>query len=105
MTKASWKEDYTVNITNGTGKVKLTFSMKRGFLDDVKVTRPGDPIESVAVTIPSSGLGTYCSLYPLDFSDTGTNDNNFKAYVVTGIDGNNITLQKLTTKVKTSLTL
>ncbi len=100
LTKASWKEDYTVNITNGTGKVKLTFSMKRGFLDDVKVTRPGDPIESVAVTIPSSGLGTYCSLYPLDFSDTGTNDNNFKAYVVTGIDGNNITLQKLTTEVK-----
>lgn len=100
LTKASWKEDYTVNITNGTGKVKLTFSMKRGFLDDVKVTRPGDPIESVSVTIPSSGLGTCCSLYPLDFSDTGTNDNNFKAYVVTGIDGNNITLQKLTTEVK-----
>lgn len=96
---------FEVTISNATTSTKVKFSSasaskNRFYLDEVKVTRPGDPIESVAVTIPSSGLGTYCSLYPLDFSDTGTNDNNFKAYVVTGIDGNNITLQKLTTEVK-----
>ncbi|MBO5538236.1 MAG: hypothetical protein J5971_04235 [Prevotella sp.] len=100
LTNKSWKEDYVVNITEATGSVKLTFSMKRGFLDEVKVTCPGSPISSVNITIPASGIGTYCSEYPLDFSDVATNDLSFKAYTVRSIDGSNITLEKITSKVK-----
>ena len=100
LTNKSWKEDYVVNITEATGSVKLTFSMKRGFLDEVKVTCPGSPISSVNITIPASGIGTYCSEYPLDFSNVATNDFSFKAYTVKRIDGSNITLEKITSKVK-----
>ena len=52
------------------------------------------------ITIPASGIGTYCSEYPLDFSNVVVNDLSFKAYTVKRIDGSNITLEKITSKVK-----
>lgn len=96
---------FTVTISGATVDTKVKFSSaatnkNRFFLDEVKVTCPGSPISSVNITIPASGIGTYCSEYPLDFSDVAVNDLSFKAYTVKSIDGSNITLEKITSKVK-----
>ena len=96
---------FTITISGATVDTKVKFSSavanrNRFFLDEVKVTCPGSPISSVNITIPASGIGTYCSEYPLDFSNVTTNDLSFKAYTVKSIDGSNITLEKITSKVK-----
>lgn len=86
LEKETWNS-YTVNITEGTGDVAITFTMKRGFLDDVKVTKGGAPL---SVTLNASGYATYCSQYPLDF----TGDNDYSAWQITGIseDAGNYTI-------------
>ena len=44
---------------------------------------------TVSATIPSSGWGTYCSSYALDFSDAGTD---VEAYAVSAYDVDNLTI-------------
>ena len=96
MSNSTWS-NYTVNLTEATGSVQLTFSIKRGFLDDVKVTKPGVDISSVTATIPSSGFGTYCCQYPLDLP---ANNEDYKAYIITAVEGNNVTFTKISGEIK-----
>ena len=98
-------DNFELTITEASAGATITFegnasSNSQFFLDEVKVICPGTPISSVNITIPASGIGTYCSEYPLDFSNVTTNDLSFKAYTVKRIDGSNITLEKITSRVK-----
>ena len=82
-----------MNITGVTDEVTLTFTGKRGFLDDVKVTT----IPTYSVTLNASGYATYCSQYPLDF----TNAEGYTAWQITSIsDDKVITFEKVTGSVK-----
>ena len=93
---STWKS-YTVNITEATGVVAITFSMKRGFLDDVKVIEEGATAEPITVKLNSSGYATFCSKYPLDF----TNASGYTAWQITDIsDENVITFEKITRSIK-----
>ncbi len=84
---------YTVNITEATGSVSITFTMKRGFLDDVVVTK-----EDAAITakLNASGYATFCSQYPLDFTTT----NGYTAWQIKAISGETITFEKITGAIK-----
>lgn len=96
LTNGAW-DDYTVNITNGNGNVQITFSMKRGFLDDVKVEAPATPAPTETYTIPASGLGTYCSQYPIDLDEL---PEGVKAYAVTAKGESSVTLTEITGIIK-----
>lgn len=51
---------------------------------------------SLTATLNGSGYATYCSEYPLDFS----NADDYSAWQVKGVDGNAITFEKVTGSVK-----
>ena len=93
LVNGTWNS-YTVNITEATGTVAITFSMKRGFLDDVKVTKAGSPI---TVTLNGYGYATYCSQYPLDFSKAS----GYSAWQITSVGTEGaITFEKVKGSVK-----
>ena len=95
--EASTWNTYTVNISEATGTVAITFAMKRGFLDDVKVIEKGATAPAITATLNGSGYATFCSEYPLDFS--GVTD--FSAWQITGISSSNeITFEQVTGSVK-----
>lgn len=96
LTNGAW-DDYTVNITNGNGNVQITFSMKRGFLDDVKIEAPASGAPTETYTIPSSGLGTYCSQYPINLDEL---PEGVKAYAVTAKGESSVTLTEITGTIK-----
>lgn len=93
--EASTWNTYTVNITGATGEVAITFTMKRGFLDDVVVKKTGVAIQT---TLNGSGYATFCSQYPLDFSDYATAD--YSAWQITSIGSDAITFEQVRGKVK-----
>ena len=53
------------------------------------ITISGDVVKVETATIPSSGWGTYCSSYALDFSDQSTE---VEAYAVSAYDVENLTI-------------
>ena len=91
LDNSTWN-NYTVNIEDVTGEVAITFTMKRGFLDEVKVTDPNASAPTVPVTIASSGYGTYCCQYPLALP---ADNNDFKAYIVTSADDSKVTFSQI----------
>ena len=97
MSNGEWN-NYSVNITDAEGAVAITFSMKRGFLDDVKVVEEGAAAPTATVTLSSTGYATYCSPYPLDFS--GNDHSKYRAWYVSGIDNTTVTFSEITGKVK-----
>lgn len=98
MNKKQWNNlSATITATSTTMTVQFTASNNRFFLDEVRLTRPGDPINSVEATIPLSGFGTYCSVYPLDLDLL---DEDAKAYIVTSVEGTNVTLKRITGTIK-----
>ena len=99
MENNAWSE-YTTTVKAAAGS-KLTFkstgiSYGRFFLDDVVVTNPNAEAPTIPVTLNSSGYATFCSLYPLDF----TNATDYSAWIVTGVNGSDITFVQLTGSVK-----
>ena len=99
MTKGVFN-DYEVTITGATAETKLNFAGKdasnsRFFLDDVVASIKGATIKA---TLNASGYATYCSEYPLDFSDYATAD--YSAWQVTVVSGNEITFEQITGSVK-----
>ena len=94
LTASTWK-NYTVNITEATGTVAITFTMKRGFLDDVVVKDAG---VDLSVTLNASGYATYCSEYPLDFTDS--EDDGYSAWQITSVSGTTITFSQITGSIK-----
>ena len=102
LTKAAFNT-YTATITNATAATKITFeaentSNNRFFLDDVIVTTPEIPAPAISVTLNRQGYATYCSEYPLDFSDNETAD--YSAWQVTGVNGTAITFAQITGSIK-----
>ena len=93
LTNAEWK-DYTVNITGANGDVTLTFTEKRGFLDDILIT------QAASVTLNGSGYATYCSVNPLDFSGSLDATVRYSAWQITGVSGSVITFERITGAIK-----
>ena len=87
---------YTVNIADATGELVLTFSMKRGFLDEIVVASAGGSSATESVTLNAYGYGTYASVNPLDFSG----ENDFTAWEVTNIDKGVVTFNQVTSTIK-----
>ena len=87
---------YTINGASSGDKITINRN-KRFFLDEVKVSATYD-FSFVNVTVPSSGWGTYCSPYPLDFSNAATE---VTAYAVSSYDADarTVTFKKITSKV------
>lgn len=99
LTKGAFNT-FTATITNATAETKIKFeaanaSNNRFFLDDVVVTKAGAPITA---TLNASGYATFCSQYPLDFSDYATAD--YSAWQITSIGSNAITFEQVKGKVK-----
>ena len=94
-----WKE-YSATITPTLNEINITFTVpgkKRFFLDEINVAAPSTS-ETVPVTIPSSGWGTFCYKYPLDFTAASTPEG-LKAYAVSSTSSSNATLTQITEKI------
>ena len=60
-----WKS-YTVNLTEATGEVTLSFeSTKRLYIDDIMLVDTNEPVEPEIITIPVSSVG-YATMYYSD---------------------------------------
>ena len=99
LSNASWTT-YSTTITGATAETRIKFSAaqssnNRFFLDDVVVTKPG---VTLTKTLNSYGYASYCSEYPLDFSDYESAD--FSAWQVTGVSGETINFAQVTGTVK-----
>ncbi len=97
LTDSEWS-NYEVSISGATAGTKIKFSAaqaskNRFFLDDVVVTTTG---ASITATLNGSGYATFCSEYPLDF----TNAEGYTAWQITGVNGEAITFEKVTGAVK-----
>lgn len=79
LTNAEWK-DYSIDILDATGSVTITFTEKRGFLDDIVISQ--DPASTVQLN--KYGYGTYCSVNPMDFSSSSTDG--YTAWRISSID-------------------
>ena len=98
ITASSSLTTKTVNITDAAGAVVIAItSTKRGYVASVKLTQTSD-FDYVDVTVPSSGWGTFCSPYPLDFSNAATE---VTAYAVRDYNApaGTVTFEKITGKV------
>ena len=95
LENGTWN-NYSVDVTGASGEVSITFSMQRGFLDDITVVAEGAAAPAITVTLNASGFATYCSQYPLDFSEA----TDYTAWQVTGVDGADITFDQITGSVK-----
>ena len=93
LTASTWKT-YTIEITNATGSVTISFVGHRGFLDDIKITQA---ITSTTVTT-TGGYATYCYQYPLDLDGIS----GAKAYKVSSLDKENekVMLTEITGTIK-----
>ena len=99
LTKAEFNT-FTATITNATAATTITFeaqnaSNNRFFLDDVVVTKAG---EAITATLNGNGYATYCSEYPLDFSEA----TDYTAWQITSANSstNEIIFEKVTGSVK-----
>ena len=91
LSNGSWNS-YSVNITGATGTIKLTFSGRRGFIDDIKIVQTASSID---VTLNASGFASYCSPFALDLTPGG----DVAAYAVKTIGDNKVKFTKITGKV------
>ena len=99
MTTGKWN-DFSATITPNSSSIKINFSVtdeNRFFLDEINVAAPSTS-ETVNVTIPSSGWGTYCCQWPLDFTE-GSLPDGFKAYAVSSSSSTNVTLTEISQKL------
>lgn len=93
----AWTE-YTTTVKAAAGS-KLKFSVAgRFFLDDVVITDPNAAAPTIAYTIPASGMGTFCSEYPLDLT-TANMPTGVKAYKVSEMNGSKVVLNQITEPV------
>jgi endonuclease I len=99
LSNARWTT-YSTTITGATAETRIKFSAaqssnNRFFLDDVVVTKPG---VTLTKTLNSDGYASYCSEYPLDFSDYESAG--YSAWQVTGVSGETINFAQVTGTVK-----
>ncbi|MDO4981072.1 MAG: Ig-like domain-containing protein [Prevotellaceae bacterium] len=99
MTTGKWN-DFSANITPNSSSIKINFSVtdgKRFFLDEINVAAPSTS-ETVDVTIPASGWGTFCYQYPLDFTVEAIPEG-LKVYAVSSSSTTNVTLSEINQKL------
>ena len=98
MTHNTWN-DFSATIEANANVFTLTFSASKNrfFLDEVKIEAPVSGAPAEQYTIPASGLGTYCSEYPLDLSAL---PEGVKAYVVESQTDESVTLVEAPSNVK-----
>ena len=85
-------------IGTGTGSVVISFNdeTKSIYVKSITLTKA---VDEPAVTFNASGFATFCSQYPLDF--TNAEANGYSAWQITGIDADNkITFEQITGSVK-----
>ena len=98
MTTGQWNDfSATITATSTTLGVEFSASNNRFFLDDVKVEAPASGAPTETYTIPSSGLGTYCSQYPINLDEL---PEGVKAYAVTAKGESSVTLTEITGTIK-----
>ncbi|WP_288280336.1 chitobiase/beta-hexosaminidase C-terminal domain-containing protein [uncultured Prevotella sp.] len=87
--------NFTISgIENASIKIKFaTPSGKRIFIDDVVVSVPG---VDITTKLNAYGYATFCSEYPLDFSEA----TDYTAWQVKGTSDSEITFEKITGSVK-----
>ena len=98
MNTREWN-DFSATVTATSNSFTLTFSAdkNRFFLDEIEITAPSIPAPEITATLNGSGYATFCSEYPLDFSEV----TNFSAWQITGISSSNeITFEQVTGSVK-----
>ena len=100
MTTGQWN-DFSATITPTSNTITIAFAVtgseNRFFLDEINVAAPSTG-ETVPVTIPSSGWGTFCYKYPLDFT-AASSPEGLKAYAVSSTSSSNATLTQITEKI------
>ena len=99
MTNEQWN-DFSATITPESNQITIAFSVTDGyrfFLDEINVAAPSTS-ETVPVTIPSSGWGTFCCKYPLDFT-AASSPEGLKAYAVSATTSSKATLTQITEKI------
>ena len=100
MIQGQWN-NFSATITPTSSAITIAFSVtgneKRFFLDEINVAAPSTG-ETVPVTIPSSGWGTFCYKYPLDFT-AASSPEGLKAYAVSSTSSSNATLTQITEKI------
>ncbi len=77
-------------------KIVWNTSNTQGHIDEVQLN--GAKSSSETVKLNASGYATYCSLYPLDFTDAEANG--YSAWQVKGVNGENITFEKIIGSIK-----
>ena len=98
MTTGQWNDfSATITATSTTLGVEFSASNNRFFLDEVKIEAPASGAPTETYTIPSSGLGTYCSQYPIDLDEL---PEDVKAYAVTAKGESSVTLTEITGTIK-----
>ena len=75
-------------------KIIWNTSNTQGVIDEVQLNGSSSATESI--TLNACGYATYCSEYPLDF----TNAEDYSAWQITGVSGTAITFEQVTGKVK-----
>ncbi|MBR1593932.1 MAG: hypothetical protein IJ659_04080 [Alloprevotella sp.] len=98
FTGSTWS-NHTVNISSISGStIQITFtapSGKRCFIDEVILTKPATTT-TITAKLNGSGYATFCSEYPLDFTDA----TDHSAWLITGVSNNTITFAKITGSIK-----
>lgn len=75
-------------------KIVWNTSNTQAIIDEVQLS--GSTPSTESVTLNNSGYATYCSEYPLDFSEA----TDYSAWYVTGVSGENISFAKITGGIK-----
>ena len=92
---------YEATLTpNTVERIRIKFEAadkNRFFLDEINVAAPSTS-ETVNVTIPSSGWGTYCCQCPLDFT-AASSPEGLKAYAVSSTSSSEATLTQINEKI------
>ncbi len=106
-TNFKYNNSSTLTLTDGDSKVERDFVGEASgtIVISCNDTKKSIYFKSITVytktnadvTIPSSGFGTFCYQYPLDLDLL---DENAKAYIVTSVEGNNVTLKRITGTIK-----
>lgn len=78
-------------------KIVWNTSNTQGIIDEIQLCGTG-VAGTETVKLNGSGYATYCSEYPLDFTDAEANG--YSAWAITGVEGENITFSQITGTVK-----
>ena len=91
---------YSYPVVSTESSIQISFEMKRGFLDEIKLEKSGEAVVAPKLTLSASGYASYCCEYPLDF--TNIDRNTFKAWYVSAVDmtSGDVTFSEITSTIK-----